>query len=266
MLRGMCPSDAVLVLRHYPERASVLFSNAMVLPLAASFIDHIERSAVGARVLAYETFCELLDLRLAKQLRAFVARALMQRISNANVNVSLNDKIGLPYDDNNWKRSADEVSLFYLVGVERKGQCCRCFAGAKIRSDDFASSLYNAEARAPPCWNHGGELKLPSNGPSAPPTTGADCAGASGGWPEGHRPPCPATVKTEEGWRTTPFLPSPWFIWGSYGVGKEEPPSGAPTPFSGEDGVPLWGPTAHSSGDGGEAIALALMMPPPPPP
>ncbi|KAK9108830.1 hypothetical protein Sjap_016890 [Stephania japonica] len=48
MLGGLCPSDAVLVLRHYPERAIVFFSNAMVLPLAAFFIS---RSAARARAL-----------------------------------------------------------------------------------------------------------------------------------------------------------------------------------------------------------------------
>ncbi|KAK9085625.1 hypothetical protein Sjap_026036 [Stephania japonica] len=41
----------------------------------------------------------------------------------------------------------------------------------------------------------------------------------------------------------------------------EEPPSGAPTPPSGEDAAPLWGPTAHScSGGGSEATALALKV------
>ncbi|KAK9085997.1 hypothetical protein Sjap_026408 [Stephania japonica] len=48
MLGGLCPSDVALVLRHCLERASVLFSNVMVLPFVASFISW---SAARARAL-----------------------------------------------------------------------------------------------------------------------------------------------------------------------------------------------------------------------
>ncbi|KAK9123267.1 hypothetical protein Sjap_012869 [Stephania japonica] len=69
MLGGMCPSDAALVLRHCPERASVLFSNAMVLPLAASFIS---RSAARAKalysVIISEDLSEYATSRLAQAL------------------------------------------------------------------------------------------------------------------------------------------------------------------------------------------------------
>ncbi|KAK9103085.1 hypothetical protein Sjap_020339 [Stephania japonica] len=59
--------------------------------------------------------------------------------------------------------------------------------------------------------------------------------------------PCPAAVEAEEGWQ--PPLSSP--LHSLYGVGKEEPPSGVPTPFSSEDEAPLWAHTAHSSDNGG---------------
>ncbi|KAK9130739.1 hypothetical protein Sjap_011226 [Stephania japonica] len=114
-----------------------------------------------------------------------------------------------------------------------------------------------------PCYpllGRGGELKLPSIGPLIPLATGADCARgppAAGPWATASpvRPPSRQRNGGE------PPLSSP--LHGSYGVGKEEPPSGAPTPSFGEDGAPLWCPTAHSSGS--KAAALALMVPPPPP-
>ncbi|KAK9103704.1 hypothetical protein Sjap_020958 [Stephania japonica] len=53
-----------------------------------------------------------------------------------------------------------------------------------------------------------------------------------------------------------PPLPSP--LHGSYGVGEEEPSSGAPTPSSNEDEAPLWGPTAHSS-SGGASLAWKIL-------
>ncbi|KAK9109781.1 hypothetical protein Sjap_017841 [Stephania japonica] len=55
MLGGLCPSDAALVLRHCPKRASVLFSNAIVLPLATSFIS---QSAIRAMSLYLVIFSE----------------------------------------------------------------------------------------------------------------------------------------------------------------------------------------------------------------
>ncbi|KAK9108883.1 hypothetical protein Sjap_016943 [Stephania japonica] len=114
------------------------------------------------------------------------------------------------------------------------------------------------EARAPPYWSRGGDGPLRPSG-----LWRGLRRGASGGWPEGHRPPVRPPSRRRKGGELP--LSSP--LHGLYGVGKEEPPSRAPTPFSGEDGAPLWGPTTHSSGGGGcEPTALALMMPPPPPP
>ncbi|KAK9153840.1 hypothetical protein Sjap_001320 [Stephania japonica] len=100
-----------------------------------------------------------------------------------------------------------------------------------------------------------GSLSSP-HGPLRPPPSRAVRSGPPAA---GQRAtaPCPAAVEAEEGWRTTPFLPFPWFIWGSYGVGKEEPSSGAPTPFSSEDGAPLWGPPPTA------AAAAAAVRPPP---
>ncbi|KAK9085626.1 hypothetical protein Sjap_026037 [Stephania japonica] len=62
-----------------------------------------------------------------------------------------------------------------------------------------------------------GSLSSPLLGPSAPGLRRRLRRGTSGDWPEGHRLPYPAVVKAEEGWRTTPSLPSPWFIWGGGG-------------------------------------------------
>ncbi|KAK9123560.1 hypothetical protein Sjap_013162 [Stephania japonica] len=87
-------------------------------------------------------------------------------------------------------------------------------------------------------------------------------SGAFDDWLEGHRLP----VRPSSRWRKGSESPLPSPLHGSYGVGDEEPSSGAPTPPSSDDGAPLWSPTAHSSdGDGSEAVALALMVPPPPP-
>ncbi|KAK9090785.1 hypothetical protein Sjap_023962 [Stephania japonica] len=92
-------------------------------------------------------------------------------------------------------------------------------------------------------------------GPSASPASGVDYAGGPPAVGQRATAPCPAAVEAEEGWQ--PPLSSPFH--GLYGVGKEEPPSGAPTPFSGEDGAPLWAPTASNSGSGG----AATVRPPP---
>ncbi|KAK9109292.1 hypothetical protein Sjap_017352 [Stephania japonica] len=65
--------------------------------------------------------------------------------------------------------------------------------------------------------------------------------------------PCPAAVEAEEGWQ--PPLSSP--LHGLYGVGKEEPPSGTPTPLSpARMGLPC-GPPPPT------AAAAAAVRPPP---
>ncbi|KAK9154519.1 hypothetical protein Sjap_001999 [Stephania japonica] len=64
-------------------------------------------------------------------------------------------------------------------------------------------------------------------GPSAPPASGVDYAGGPPAVGQRATAPCPAAVEAEEGWQ--PPLSSP--LHGLYGVGKEEPPSGAPTPL-----------------------------------
>ncbi|KAK9144999.1 hypothetical protein Sjap_004902 [Stephania japonica] len=114
-----------------------------------------------------------------------------------------------------------------------------------------------------PCWVVEGSLSSPLLAPPPLQPLASIVPGASGGWPEGHRPPVRSPSKQRKGGE--PPLPSP--LHGSYGVGKKEPHSGAPSPFSDEDGAPLWGPTAHSRGGNGdsEAATLALMVPPPTP-
>ncbi|KAK9116476.1 hypothetical protein Sjap_015423 [Stephania japonica] len=81
-------------------------------------------------------------------------------------------------------------------------------------------------------------------GPSARPASSADCAGGLQRLARGPPPLVRPPSRRRKGGE--PPLSSP--LNGSNGVGKEEPPSGAPTPFSGEDGAPLWGPTTHSGG------------------
>ncbi|KAK9154662.1 hypothetical protein Sjap_002142 [Stephania japonica] len=54
-------------------------------------------------------------------------------------------------------------------------------------------------------------------------------------------PPPPVRLPSRRRKGGKPPLSSP--LHDSYGVEKKEPPSGAPTPFSGEDGALLWGPT-----------------------
>ncbi|KAK9096098.1 hypothetical protein Sjap_021595 [Stephania japonica] len=75
-------------------------------------------------------------------------------------------------------------------------------------------------------------------GPSAPPATGADYAGASGGWPEGHRP----LSGRRRGGRRVANHPFPPLSMVHMGWGKRSLLVGLPPPSTARMGLPCGAP------------------------